>query len=193
MAIRFASADKLRSWLKEHHATSNELIIEFFKKGSGKPSVTYPDAVDEALCFGWLDGRVNRVDDERHVQRYTPKKAKSYWSAVNLAKANALIARKRMTAAGLKVFEARDRGAKEKYSFETTEHVALDPTSKRRFRASEKARAFFETQPPGYRRNAIFFVMSAKREETRLRRLTQLIEVSARGERLPQLVSKRPA
>jgi uncharacterized protein YdeI (YjbR/CyaY-like superfamily) len=157
--------------------------------------VRYQAALDEALCFGWIDGQNKGIDDESYVQRWTPRKKGSYWSAVNIEKAQRLIAEGRMMPAGLAAFEARDKGAPARYSFENAPQE-LPPAMEKELRADKAAWAFWKEQPPSYRRAATWIVLSAKKEETRLRRLRSLIAHAAKGERLPQLVSpakKRPA
>jgi uncharacterized protein YdeI (YjbR/CyaY-like superfamily) len=178
----FRTPAEFRRWLEKHHGDTAELLVGLHKKGSGEPSLTYPEALDEALCFGWIDGVRKSVDETRYTIRFTPRKPDSKWSAVNIRKAEALKAAGRMRPPGLAAFDGRNP-AKAGYSFEERPHD-LDPAYEARFRAHSKAWAHFQAQPPGYRRTAIFWVMSAKKDETRLRRLGQLIEISAQGERL---------
>ncbi len=182
-AIYFSTHAALRRWFAEHHATARELWVGFHKKGSGTPSVTYPEALDEALCVGWIDGVRKRVDDERYVIRFTPRKPGSYWSAVNTRRALALKKQGLMTGAGLAAFEARDPGRTMKYSFERAA-AALPPELERAFRANRKAWSFFEQQPPSYRRTLTWWVVSARKEETREARLDKLVRASASGKRL---------
>jgi uncharacterized protein YdeI (YjbR/CyaY-like superfamily) len=179
----FRSAAALRRWFAANHARSRELWIGFYKKGSGRPSVTYPEALDEALCVGWIDGVRKRMDDERYVQRFTPRTPRSYWSAVNTKRATALIEKGRMTPRGLAAFNARDPGQTARYSFER-EKAAFPPALVRAFKANRKAWAFFEAQPPSYRRTLTWFVVSARQDETRQKRLAKLVEASAAGRRL---------
>jgi uncharacterized protein YdeI (YjbR/CyaY-like superfamily) len=179
----FRSRADLRRWFATHHATTPELWAGFCKKGSGIPSVTYPEALDEALSVGWIDGVRKRVDDNRYVIRFTPRKPGSYWSAVNTKRANALKAEGRMTRAGLAVFEARDPERTKKYSFER-EAAALPPELERAFRKNKTAWEFFQAQPPSYRRTLTWFVVSAKKEETRRARLDKLMQASAARKRL---------
>lgn len=184
MTVRyFRSAAALRRWLAANHARARELWIGFYKKNSGRPSVTYPEALDEALCFGWIDGVRKRLDGERYVQRFTPRKPRSYWSAVNTTRATALIEKGRMTKAGLAAFDARDPQRTARYSFER-EAAAFPPALVRTFKANPKAWTFFEAQPPSYRRTLTWYVVSAKRDETKQARLAKLIEASAAGRRL---------
>jgi uncharacterized protein YdeI (YjbR/CyaY-like superfamily) len=180
------SAQAFRSWLHVHHATERELWLGFYKKTSGRTGLTYQEAVDEALCYGWIDGKLRRIDDVCHQIRFTPRKPTSHWSAINIAKVAALREAGRMTPAGLAVFDARRR-APAPYSHENSDApVRLPPAYEKKMRAKKRAWRYFEAQPPWYRRNAQFWVMSAKREETRERRLTALIDACARGERLGQ-------
>lgn len=184
----FRSAATFRSWLEKNHSRVTELYVGFYKKNSGKTGITYVEAVEEALCFGWIDGVLHRIDDESHMQRFTPRKAKSYWSAVNTAKAKALIATGRMAPPGLAAFQRRDAEKTERYLFEAA-NVALDPDFERKLRANRKAWAYFSARPPGYRRTTSFWVMSAKQEATRERRLATLIECSAAGKPIPLLLT----
>lgn len=181
--LYFTSPARLRAWFAKHHADAKELWIGFFKKGTGRPSVTYPEALDESLCVGWIDGVRKRVDEDRYVIRFTPRKPGSYWSAVNTRRAKALVERGLMTPAGLRVFEARDPGRTQRYSFER-EAAALPPALERAFRKNRPAWDFFQGQTPSYRKMATWFVVSAKKEETRLKRLATLIQASAGGRRL---------
>ena len=184
----FRSAAEFRAWLSANHAKASELMVGFYKVASGKGGITYKEAVDEALCFGWIDGVRRGIDDDRYANRFTPRKPKSYWSEVNTKRAKELIADGRMTPAGLAAFERRDASETRKYSFER-DTADLDAAQRREFRADKKAWTFFSAQPPGYRKVAIWWVVSAKREDTRARRLATLIEHSRNGERLPQVTS----
>ena len=177
----FATSDAFRAWLEKNHATADELLVGFWKKSSGKPSMTYAQALDEALCVGWIDG-VRRGGEDFHTIRYTPRKAKSKWSAINVDHVKRLMATKRMKPAGAKAYEARGDKAGLNYSYETCR--PLDPALKATFEGNKRAWAFFTAQPPGYQRSATWWVMSAKREETRLKWLSTLIADSAAGRRL---------
>ena len=179
----FKTPAALRAWFKKHHASDQELLVGFYKVDSGRPSVTYHEALDEALAVGWIDGIRRRVDDESYTIRFTPRKKGSYWSAVNTRRAQALIDAGRMTAAGRAAFDARDAAKTERYSFES-QIRALSAEYEKQLRANKKAWDFFQSQPPGYQRTASFWVMSAKQEATQLRRLKTLIADSARGERI---------
>jgi uncharacterized protein YdeI (YjbR/CyaY-like superfamily) len=186
-AVYFASAEKLREWLAKHHESESELWVGFYKVGTGRPSVTYKEAVDEVLCVGWIDGVRQSIDEERWRIRMTPRKPGSYWSEVNTKRANELIAEGRMTAVGLAEFERRDVEKTKEYSYEARTR-GLDAPYEKRFKANKKAWAHFEAQPPGYRKTASWWVMSAKREETRWSRLETLFVESAQGKDLKALV-----
>jgi len=188
--VFFATPAAWRAWLHVHHGTEKELLVGFWKAGSGKPSITWKESVDEALCFGWIDGVRKRVDDERYTIRFTPRRGRSIWSDVNIRRAGELIALGLMEEAGLAAFRGRHASRSKQYSFENPVHD-LPPEYEQQFRAKKKAWSYFEAQPPSYRRVAIWYVVSAKREETRARRLAALIACSGRGERLPQTVSKK--
>jgi uncharacterized protein YdeI (YjbR/CyaY-like superfamily) len=185
-AIFFETPDDLRRWLADNHDSAAELWIGFYKKGSGRPSITYPQALDESLCFGWIDGVRYSVDAESFRQRFSPRTAKSNWSQINIKHAQELIASGRMQPAGFKAFEARPK-APAPYSYENT--TQLEEPYAGILRANDAAWRFFEAQPPSYRRVASFWVMSAKREETRLKRLQTLIEASEAGRRFGGLVT----
>jgi len=183
----FAAPDEFRTWLEEHHATATEVLVGFHKKGSGRPSMTWTESVREALCFGWIDGIRRSLGDESYTIRFTPRKTGSNWSRVNVRHVEELIRERRMTRAGLAAFEARRPERTGVYSFEQRHTAGLEREQEERFRADAKAWEFFEKQPPSYRRTAIFWVVSAKREDTRARRLETLIADSAAGRRLAQL------
>ena len=182
--VFFVTAAKYRAWLREHHASETELWIGFYKKASGKASVTYQEALYESLCYGWIDGLKRSRDVESYVQRFTPRRRASTWSAVNVRKVAELTAAKRMKPAGLEIFNARDPWKVQRYSFEQRSESKFSLTARKRLRANPAAWAFFQALPPGYRRTIAFWVMSAKKEETRARRLEKLIAASAAGRRL---------
>lgn len=179
--IFFESPSELRDWLDENHDQAQEIWVGFYKKGSGKLGITYKEALDEALCYGWIDGIRKTVDEERYTNRFTPRKPKSNWSAVNIKRVGELQALGRMKPSGLREFEKREPSRV--YSYETNVRD-LDPALEQRFRANPQAWDFFQAQPPSYRRTIQFWVMSAKQEETRLRRLEKLMEASEKGKRL---------
>ena len=184
----FETAAKFREWLEANHATSSELLVGYCNKASGKPSITYSESVDEALCFGWIDGVRKNRDASSYTIRFTPRKARSIWSAVNIRRAEELIQQGRMHPTGLAIFEARDDERSRVYSFEQRD-PRLDEASEARFRRNQKAWDFFQSQAPSYRRACNWWVVSAKREETRQRRLAQLIEDSENGRRIAAFVS----
>jgi uncharacterized protein YdeI (YjbR/CyaY-like superfamily) len=181
----FRSPDEFRSWLEKNHTTTSELWVGFYKKGSGRKGIAYSEAVDEALCFGWIDGLTRSIDDSRWMIRFTPRTAKSNWSAVNIKRFDQLRAQGRIAAPGLEAFQRRDRRERQ-YSYESPPK-RLDPQFEKRFRADGKAWAFWQAAPPSYRKGAMYWVMSPVREETRERRLGVLIESSRNGERVPPL------
>jgi uncharacterized protein YdeI (YjbR/CyaY-like superfamily) len=183
--IYFRSPQEFYDWLEENHETENEVYVGYHKKATNRPSLTWSEAVDQALCFGWIDGRVNRVDDERHMQRFTPRRPGSNWSKINVEKVARLEEAGLMRPAGLAAFERRLDDKTGVYSFER--ETKLAPEYEERLRADEAAAEYFDSRPPWYRRTAIHLVMSAKREETRLRRLERLIEDSAAGRDLKEL------
>jgi uncharacterized protein YdeI (YjbR/CyaY-like superfamily) len=178
----FPTPEKFRAWLQKNHDRRTELLVGFYKKGSGKPSITWPEAVDEALCFGWIDGVRRRIDDESYSIRFTPRQKRSTWSAVNVKRASELIEAGLMHPAGIAAFERRSADNSGIYSYERRKAAQLEPAQEKQFRADKSAWTYFQSQPPGYRRTAIHWVVSAKKEETRARRLATLIEESARGE-----------
>jgi uncharacterized protein YdeI (YjbR/CyaY-like superfamily) len=179
----FTHAPLFRKWLENNHDRSNELLVGFHKKDSGKKSMTYPEALDEALCFGWIDGVRKSIDASSYTIRFTPRKPRSIWSLVNIKHVERLKAQNRMKPAGLAAFAIRDPKRSGIYSFERVTSE-LTPEFVKKFSANKKAWKFFEEQPPGYRKIAAFYVMSAKKEETRRRRLDQLIALSAKLTRL---------
>lgn len=183
----FPTPADFRRWFEKHHADTPELWVGFYKKASGHPSITWPDSVDEALCVGWIDGLRKSIDDDSYMIRFTPRKPGSTWSAVNTRRAKELIDSGRMRPAGLRAFEGRDPEKTNLYSFEQRQSAVLEPALLKRFKANAKAWQYFESQPPGYRRIAMFWVMSAKQEATRARRLDTLIRDSAAGLRIAPL------
>ena len=185
----FGSPEEWRAWLEEHHDREAELLVGYHKRGTGRTSMTWAESVDEALCFGWIDGVRRRIDDERYSIRFTPRRPRSRWSAVNVARVAELTAAGRMRPAGLAAFEARTEEGT--YSYEQQREAVLDEERERRLRAVPAAWAFWSAQPPWYRRATTHWVMSAKREATRDRRLAQLIENSAAGRTVPPLTRPR--
>jgi uncharacterized protein YdeI (YjbR/CyaY-like superfamily) len=184
----FETSDEFRAWLAANHGTAGELWLGIRKKRSGLPSVTYKEAVDAALCFGWIDGVMNGIDHTSYRQRFTPRRKGSIWSAVNIARVEELTRLGLMHPAGLATFETRDPAKAKLYSFEQGD-LKLDAPQEELFRTNERAWAFFESQPVSYRKPAIWWVISAKKDETRQRRLATLIADSEAGRRLAHLVS----
>ncbi|HEX3159442.1 MAG TPA: YdeI/OmpD-associated family protein [Gemmatimonadaceae bacterium] len=182
--VFFATPEAFRAWLAEHHQSSTELWVGFFRKDSGERSITWPEAVDEALCVGWIDGVRKRLDERRYVIRFTPRKTRSTWSMVNVARVAELTRVGRMRPEGLAAFEKRTAERTGTYTYEQPAPAVLDAAAERTFRASAVAWEFFQAQAPSYRRTVIGWVASAKREETRQKRLAAIIEASAHGRRL---------
>jgi uncharacterized protein YdeI (YjbR/CyaY-like superfamily) len=189
--IYFTSPDELREWFDANHETATELWLGSYKKATGRPTVMWSEAVDEALCVGWIDSVRYSLDPERSAQRFTPRRKGSNWSAVNIAKIKALTEEGRMKPAGLAAFEARTEARSAIYSYEQRHLAALDPDEDAAFRANEEAWSRFQAFPPSYRKTAIHWVVTAKKPETRVRRLATLIEDSAAGRRLKQLTPRK--
>jgi uncharacterized protein YdeI (YjbR/CyaY-like superfamily) len=183
----FPSAAAFALWLRAHHTKATELWVGFHKVGSGRPSLTWPESVDEALCVGWIDGLRKRVDATRYMIRFTPRRPAGNWSAVNVRRVQALVAAGRMRPAGLEAFAARRTDRVGVYSFEQRP-AGLPAPYERRLRRDRAAWAFFRACPPSYRRAATWWVVSAKQEATRLRRLEQLIHHSAHERAVPQFL-----
>lgn len=181
--VYFESPAHFRRWLEKHHATETVLWAGFHKKGSSRPSMTWPESVDQALCFGWIDGVRKRIDETRYTIRFTPRKARSTWSLINVDRLKELIAQKLMKPAGLTAFEARQTKKTGLYSYENRP-ADLDEAFAKTFRRDKAAWAFFQAQPPSYRKLANWYVASAKKEETRQKRLARLIADSAAGKRI---------
>jgi uncharacterized protein YdeI (YjbR/CyaY-like superfamily) len=178
----FETPRDFRAWLDKNHDKAPELWVGFHKVGTGKASITWPESVDQALCFGWIDGIRKSIDGGSYMIRFTPRRPKSRWSAVNVKRAGELAAQGLMMPAGLAAFEARDP-TKTPYSYEARTGQ-FDPAIEKRFQAHRQAWKFFTAQPPYYRKTLAYWVMSAKQEETRLRRLERLIQASADGKRV---------
>jgi len=184
MKLRFfKSPSAFRKWLAANHAKAKELWVGFHKKDSGKPSITWPESVDEALCFGWIDGVRKRIDAESYMIRFSPRKPSSIWSVVNIRNAEKLIREKRMQPAGLKAYEARKEYRSGIYSYEQRSPELVAPYAGK-LRRNKAAWKFFQAQPPYYRKMINWWIISAKQEETRLKRLEKLIELSANGQRV---------
>jgi uncharacterized protein YdeI (YjbR/CyaY-like superfamily) len=183
----FATQAAFRQWLQKHHDRESELLVGFHKKASGRPSITWAEAVEEALCFGWIDGVKRTLDSDSYTGRFTPRQRRSSWSAVNIAKARELIEAGRMTPAGARAFEAGADERAAKSAYERRHTSSLSTEQEREFRRSRKAWDWFQAQAPSYRKAAAYWVTSAKKDETRQRRLAKLIEDSAAGRRVPPL------
>lgn len=183
----FRNPADFRRWLAARYDSEQELWVGFYRKDSGKGGLTYSEALDEALCYGWIDGTRKKLDDVSFTNRFTPRKARSVWSNVNIARVAQLTKAGRMAPAGIAAFEIRDPARSGIYSFER-EAAAFPPEIQKILANNRKAKAFFDAQPPYYRKLATFFVMNAKRDETRAKRLALLIERSELGLRLPQFV-----
>jgi uncharacterized protein YdeI (YjbR/CyaY-like superfamily) len=181
--VFFPTREELRAWFSENHAAVRELWVGYYKKDSGKPSVTWPESVDEALCVGWIDGIRKRIDEDAYTIRFTPRRPSSHWSAVNIRRAQELTREGRMQQAGLKAFETRKENRPGRYSYEQRPAELPEPYAGR-LRENKAAWEFLQRQPPSYRKVSAWWVMSAKLEETRLKRLEQLAEWSAQGRRL---------
>ncbi|MDH3207886.1 MAG: YdeI/OmpD-associated family protein [Gemmatimonadota bacterium] len=185
-ATFFPTPHDFRNWLAEHHDQADELWVGYYKKATGRPSMTWPESVDEALCYGWIDGLRRSIDEASYQIRFTPRRRGSHWSRVNLERVTVLTAEGRVTPAGLAVYEAREPEKAGRYSFEQAK-AKLSSEQRTAFKANGAAWAFWTAQPPGYRKQATWWVVSAKREETRARRLGTLIQDSANGLRIKQL------
>lgn len=183
----FESATAFRAWLEAHHDRRDELWVGYWKKATGRPSITWEESVDVALCFGWIDGIRKRVDDEAYTIRFTPRRARSIWSGRNVERYRAMEAEDLVEPAGRAAFEARREDRTAIYSFEQDDPHTLDEDFLRRLRADDDAWADWEARPPGYRRTAVHWIMSAKREETRERRFRALLEESAAGRKVKPL------
>ena len=179
----FRTPADLWKWFRKNHATAQELWVGFYKVSSGKPSITWPESVDVALSVGWIDGIRKRIDHESYKIRFTPRKKVSTWSAVNIRRVQVLIDEKRMQPAGLKAFEARRENRSGIYSYEQRP-TELDEPYLSQVTRNKAAWKFVQAQPPSYRKVVIWWVVSAKQEATRLKRLKTLIEACERGRRL---------
>ena len=179
----FKTPSDFRKWLAANHAKAKELWVGFHKKNSGKPSITWPESVDEALCFGWIDGIRKSIDNESYMIRFSPRKTGSVWSAVNMRNVERLMKERRMKPAGLKAYGARKENRSGIYSYEQRSPELVEPYLGK-LKRNKPAWDFFQAQPPSYRKVMNWWVVSAKKEETRMKRLEQLIEVSAQGRRV---------
>ncbi len=193
--IFFTAPADFERWLEQYYASAKELWVGYYKKGSGQPSITWPESVDVALCFGWIDGLRKTIDEQRYRIRFTPRKPDSNWSAVNVARVAVLTAEGRMRPAGLEAFDRRSEERTAIYSYEQRDEAMFDKASEAQFQASQAAWTFFTARPPSYRQAAIRWVMSAKKAETRQKRLGTLIADSAARLTIKELTppSKRHA
>lgn len=180
----FPNAKSFRAWLEVNAASAGELLVGFHKVGSGRPSLSWPESVDEALCFGWIDGVRKRVDEHSYTIRFTPRKATSVWSAVNIAKVERLRAQGRMTPAGEAAYARRTASRSVIYAYEQQAMATLSADELRAFRRRKRAWQFFEATPTGYRKVMLHWVTAAKRAETRAARFARLVEACAAGHRL---------
>lgn len=183
-ATFFATPAAFRVWLSTHHDSAPELLVGFYKVGTGKRSITWQESVDQALCFGWIDGIRKRLDEARYTIRFTPRRPGSIWSAVNIRRAEELRAAGLMQAAGLAAYERRSEAKSRVYAYEQRHSITLDPAHQSLLEADRAAWSFFQRQPPSYRKVAIYWVVSARKEETRLRRIGALVKACAEGRRV---------
>ncbi|OJF15329.1 YdeI/OmpD-associated family protein [Couchioplanes caeruleus] len=188
--VFFASEAELRAWFARHHADEPELLVGYYKKHTGRPTVTHTEAIAQALCFGWIDSIGRRIDEDRYQVRFTPRRKGSVWSAVNVATVARLTEAGLMHPAGLRAFEERKPDKVAIYSYEQPADAVLDPDQEARFRSEEAAWQWFSTRPASYRRAAVHWVVSAKRADTRERRLSQLIADSAAARTVPPLTRR---
>jgi uncharacterized protein YdeI (YjbR/CyaY-like superfamily) len=186
----FKTQADFRKWLDKHHQSAKELLVGFYKKSSGRPSITWPESVDEALCFGWIDGIRRSIDDISYTIRFTPRRSTSIWSSINIKRAQELIDQGLMRPTGLKAFQARKENKSGIYAYEQRTEK-LPEAYESEFKKNKTAWDFFQAQPPWYRKTVGWWIVSAKKEETRLKRLATLIEESANGQTLRQLTRKR--
>lgn len=183
----FPSPSEWRAWLEQHHADTEELWVGLYKRKSGRPSITWPQAVDGALCFGWIDGIRKSIDAVSYKIRFTPRKPRSVWSAVNVKRASYLSTKGLMHLAGLAAFQKREGKRTEMYSYEQRKSAKLPALYEKQFRTNEVAWAFFRAQPPGYKRICSWWIISAKKEQTRLKRLAELVKHSEHQIKMPAL------
>lgn len=183
----FATLNEWRAWLEKNHANNEELWVGFYKRDSGRPSITWPESVDGALCFGWIDGVRKSIGPTSYMIRFTPRKSRSNWSAINIKRVGELHKLRLVHPAGLAAFEKRDGDRSAIYSYEQRKTAKLPPDFEKRFRSHPQAWTFFQSQPPWYQRTSTYWVSSAKREETRAKRLAILIDCSARKRNISAL------
>lgn len=188
--VFFATPAEWREWLEHNGEREDEVLVGFYKRGSGKPSITWPESVDVALCFGWIDGVRRSIDTSSYTIRFTPRRRRSIWSKVNVKRAEELIALGLMQPAGMRAFEARQQERSGVYSFEQSE-IAFDKSQEEQFKRAKAAWEFFQSQAPWYCRTATYWVISAKREETKAKRLKILIEDSTAGRTIAPLTRRK--
>nr|WP_221376383.1 YdeI/OmpD-associated family protein [Actinoplanes polyasparticus] len=186
----FDTPAELRAWFEQHHETAPELFVGYWKKGSGRTGVTHPQAIEQALCFGWIDSVGRTIDDRRYQVRFTPRRKGSVWSAINVAKIAELTEAGLIHPSGRRAFEQRKPDRVAVYSYEQPVDAVLDDSQTARFQADDAAWQWFSAQSPSYRRAAVHWVVSAKRADTRERRLAQLIADSAAGRKVPPLTPR---
>jgi uncharacterized protein YdeI (YjbR/CyaY-like superfamily) len=184
----FPTPADFRAWLEAHHDRFPELLVGFYKKDSGKPSITWPESVDAALCFGWIDGVRRSIDETSYTIRFTPRRPTSTWSAVNIKRVQELTKNGLMHPAGLKAFAARSAKKSGIYSYEQQKSAQFSREQEKQFRANKAAWEFFRSQPPWYQRLTTYWVVSAKKEETKLKRISVLIDHSQNRRTLPRLI-----
>ncbi|MFB6457465.1 YdeI family protein [Chitinophaga sp. Hz27] len=185
----FPTPKDFREWLHKNHLKEKELLVGFYKTGSGKKSITWPESVDQAICFGWIDGIRKSIDEHSYTIRFTPRKAGSIWSSVNIEKVNNLQAQGLMFPAGLEIFEKRKVDNTKRYSFEQDkENVKLDAASEKAFKANKVAWKFFTAQAAGYQHQVTWYIQSAKQDTTRLKRLQEAIEYSALEQKVERFI-----
>lgn len=180
----FKTPADFRQWLEKHHSTEPELLVGFYKTGSGKPSITWPESVDQALCFGWIDGVGKSLGEESYTIRFTPRRPNSIWSAVNIKKVEDLKAKGLMKPEGFAAFEKRKEAKSRIYSHEQKESAKLSPEMEKNFKANKPAWKFFTTQAPSYQKVMLHHIVTAKQEKTRQSRFEKLLEASANGKRI---------
>ena len=184
--IFFANTSELRKWFEKNHDKEKELFVGYYKTNTGKPSVTWSESVDQALCFGWIDGIRKSLDETSYTNRFTPRRPGSVWSDINIKKVEELTKKGMMHAAGIEAFNKRDEKKSRTYSYER-KIVQLDKNSEKQFKQNKKAWKFFQSQPPSYQKPVISWVISAKHDETKQKRLSTLIKDSEEDQRIKQL------
>jgi uncharacterized protein YdeI (YjbR/CyaY-like superfamily) len=179
----FATPEKFRAWLAKNHASAPELLVGFHKKDTGKPSITWPQSVDEALCYGWIDGVRRSLGPESYTIRFTPRRPRSVWSSINIARVKVLTKEGRMAPAGTAAYKRRSGDRSKIYAYEQRDRAQLAPAETKQFKANAAAFEFFESLAPSYRHRALYWITSARKPETRVIRLAKLISMSAAGKK----------